>query len=214
MTNISSQEAESIRTSDTVASRFLRPMLGQKELLTNQERWCLWLDGAHQDEIGDSALLSKRVDAVKAARLNSGSQRIQSLASEPHKYQEVMQPERDYLVVPIQPSGKYEHIPVDIVSAEFITSHTIGVIASNKRLAMGILSSYAFKVWRRNISKGEMATGRNFVDLAYNAFPLPFLSHTEIEILEEGARGISTARAYLETEISMRCMTGDSRSLS
>lgn len=197
LTNITSREADVIRDTDLGASRYLRPMLGQKELLTNQERWCLWLHEAYQDDIGDSPFLSLKVDAVRNSRLNSSNRRIQNLASEPHKYQDVIQPEREYLAVPLQPSGKYEHIPVDIVSAEFITSHTIGVIASNKRLAMGILSSYPFKVWKRNISKSETATERFFVDHAYNAFPLPTLSQSEIEILEESARGISTARAYL-----------------
>ena len=197
LTKITSHEADVIRGTDLGAARFLRPMLGQKELLTNKERWCLWLTDAFQDDIGDSALLSQRIDAVKSSRLNSPIQRIQKLANEPHQYEEVVQPDKDYLAVPLQPSGRYEHIPVDIVSADFITSHTIGVIASNKRLAMGVLSSYAFKVWKRNISKSSTATEHFPADHAYNAFPLPALSQSEIGVLEEGARGISTARAYL-----------------
>ena len=197
LSNITNREANFIRYVDPIASNFLRPMLGQKQLLTNQERWCIWLDDASQYEIEDSPEIIARIEAVRTARQKSRSHQIRELAKSPQKYEQTVQPTEEYLALPLQPMERYEYIPVDIVSAEFITNRTIGVINSNRRLAMGVLSSYAFKVWNRKISAAGITQANSSVDIAYNAFPLPELNSKQKEAIEEGARGISTARAYL-----------------
>lgn len=197
LSNIPAREASFIQYTDPIAAHYLRPMLGQKQLLTNRERWCLWLDDASSYEIEDSPEIRARIEAVRTARQGSRSHQIRDLAELPQRYEQTVQPKEEYLALPLQPMERYEYIPVDIVSAEFITNHTIGVIASNRRLAMGVLSSYAFKVWNRRISSLGITRENASLDTAYDAFPLPDLNLKQKESIEEGARGISTARAYL-----------------
>lgn len=197
LSNITAREASFIQYTDPIAALYLRPMLGQKQLLTNQVRWCLWLDDTSPDEIEDSRELRARIKAVRTARQSSRNRHIRELTELPKKYEQTVQPTEEYLALPLQPMERYEYIPVDIVSAEFITNHTLGVIASNRRLAMGVLSSYAFKVWNRKISASGITRANASVDITYNAFPLPDLNSQQKEAIEEGARGISTARAYL-----------------
>lgn len=197
LSNINTQEASFIRNTDPIAAHYLRPMLGQKQLLTNQERWCLWLEDASQDEIEGSPEIRARIEAVRTARQSSRSHQMRELAKLPLRYERKVQPDEDYLALPLQPMERYEYIPVDIVRAEFITNRTIGVIDSNRRLAMGVLSSYAFKVWNRKISAAGITLANTSADIAYNAFPLPDLNQQQKDAIEEGARGISTARAYL-----------------
>ena len=197
LSNITAREASFIQYADPIAAHYLRPVVGQKQLLTNKQRWCLWLDDASQDEIEDSLEIRARSEAVRTARQSSRSHQMRDLAEWPQRYEQKVQPTEDYLALPLQPMERYEYIPVDIVSAEFITNHTIGVIDSNRRLAMGVLSSYAFKVWNRRISASGITRANTSVDITYNAFPLPNLNSRQKEAIEEGARGISTARAYL-----------------
>ncbi len=155
------------------------------------------MDDASQDEIEGSLEIRARIEAVRTARQGSRSHQMRDLTELPQRYEQKVQPTEDYLALPLQPMETYEYIPVDIVSAVFITNRTIGVIDSNRRLAMGVLSSYAFKVWNRRISASGITRANTSVDIAYNAFPLPDLNSKQKEAIEEGARGISTARAYL-----------------
>ena len=200
LTDLRDEEVEFIRKTDPIAAKYLRPIMGQDEFLKDKKKWCLWLEGATNAEISESRELSYRVESARTALRYANSEdgsRASNLDLPGSVEMKIKQPSEEYLAIPLHPLEKYQYVPVDLKSSEFITKHTIGVIASNKRLAMGILSSYAFKVWNRTIAN-ELPTGyESSIDITYRAFPLPDLSTDEIEAIEEGARGISKARAYL-----------------
>jgi len=65
---VSKEEAKELFASDPVASRYLRRLIGARDLLNGGERWCLWLKDARPGDITSSPFLRERVSAVREYR--------------------------------------------------------------------------------------------------------------------------------------------------
>ena len=56
---------------DPIAARYLKPLLGTRQLMSGEQRWCLWLENSAPADITASPLLRVRVQAVKTYRVKS-----------------------------------------------------------------------------------------------------------------------------------------------
>ena len=61
LSNISKEEAAEIRQNDPTAAKYLRRLVGARELVHNEERYALWLVGANPADLRTSPELSRRV---------------------------------------------------------------------------------------------------------------------------------------------------------
>ncbi|MGU7808471.1 type IIL restriction-modification enzyme MmeI, partial [Escherichia coli] len=74
---------------DPVASKYLRPFLGARELIHGEDRWCLWLVDLDPADLARSPLLKSRVEGVRAMRAASKAASTRESASTPHLFRQI-----------------------------------------------------------------------------------------------------------------------------
>ena len=77
-----------------IAAKYLRRLIGARELIYDEVRYCLWLVVAAPGDIRTSPVLAERVAAVRAFRENSTKAKTEEDANRPSEFQEVRQRSR------------------------------------------------------------------------------------------------------------------------
>ena len=96
---VSKEEVAEIET-DAVAAKYLRRFVGARELLHDAPRWCLWLEDMEPRDLQQSAILQKRIEAVRDYRRASRRAATSKLASTPALFGERRQPAVPYVCIP------------------------------------------------------------------------------------------------------------------
>ncbi len=166
---------------DPVASQFLRPYLGGKELINGLEAWCLWMDSPRVTaaHLRKSPLLKKRLDAVAAERARSGRAATRALAGTPHLFGERRQPTAAYLGIPQTFTDSREFATAARVSADTIASIKLFTHPDPDGFLFSIVSSTMFIVWQKTIG-GRLKSDPSFSSsLVWNNFPVPAIDQTQ-----------------------------------
>lgn len=195
LSDISSEEANEIRNSDPLASKYLRRLIGARELIHNEERFCLWLQGADPNDIRKSVELTKRVKAVRDLRSESKREATRKLASRPAEFGEIRQPQTSYLAVPFVSSEDRDYLQISVLTPDVIANNRVAVIELKSLDIFAIMMSRVFTVWNKAVS-GRLESRLNLsVTITYNNFPFPALSSGELEKLDNCAKAVFEARA-------------------
>lgn len=195
LSDIDFHEAEEIRAKDPIAAKYLRKIVGARELIHNEERYCLWLQGANPNDLRTSAELSKRVSAVRELRGNSKREATKKLASRPGEFGEIRQPEADYIAVPRVSSENREYVPMAVLTPDVVTNDAVLVVPMKSLATFGFLQSRVFAVWNSTVSGRLESRFRISATITYNNFVLPHLSDEQKELIERGAEAILVARS-------------------
>jgi hypothetical protein len=195
LSDIDLDTAEQIRESDPIAGKYLRPLIGGRELIHNEKRFCLWLEGADPSNIRQSLELSNRVSAVRDQRLASKREATKRLASRPAEFAEIRQPKGDYLAVPLITSHERDYLPVAPIPAEVVANNKIGIIQEKTLETFAFLVSRVFTVWNKAIS-GRLKSDLNVsISLTYNNFPFPVLSSDDLAYVHSAADAVLSVRS-------------------
>ena len=73
--------------------KYIHPLVGAKEYLHNEERYCLWLKGVDPSIIKNNPFLYDRVSKCKEVRTNSKAAAIQKFADVPAIFAQITQPD-------------------------------------------------------------------------------------------------------------------------
>jgi hypothetical protein len=195
LSNISAEEANAIRASDPLASKYLRRLIGARELIHNEERFCLWLEAADPKDIRTSSELSKRVQAVRDLRLESKRDATKKLAGRPAEFGEIRQPKTEYLAVPFVSSEDRDYLQIAVVQSDVVANNRIAVIQYKSLDVFAIMVSRVFTVWNKAVS-GRLESRLNLsVSITYNNFPFPNLDDEQKALVERGAESVLVARS-------------------
>jgi len=195
LSDISTDEAEKIRLSDPLAAKYLRKLVGARELIRNQERFCLWLEGADPADIRNSPELSKRVDAVRELRSASKRAATKKLANKPAEFGEIRQPQVDYIAVPRVSSETRDYVPMAVMPPDVITNDALLVVPMKSLTTFGFLQSKVFSIWNKAISGRLKSDTRISATITYNNFVSPTLNEDQRELIERGAEAVLVARS-------------------
>ena len=195
LSNISPEEAERIAATDPVAAKYLRRIIGAREMLHDELRFCLWLVDAPFVDVKASPELSRRVSEVRAFRQASTKGKTVQDADRATEFQEIRQPSTPYLAVPRHSSIHREYLPVTRYGPEVIANDALSLIADPSLSTFGIVSSRVFAVWNRAVSGRIKNDTRVSSNITYNNFPFPDLTSDERDAIETAADHILTARA-------------------
>ena len=100
LSKISAEEANEIRNTDEIASKYLRRLIGAEELINGKERWCLWLVNASKSELHTSRILRERTEKVRQMRSDSKAASTRAWANRPGEFVQQAQPDTPYIAVP------------------------------------------------------------------------------------------------------------------
>jgi type I restriction-modification system DNA methylase subunit len=193
-------EADEFRKSFPPEARFLRPILGAKEMIQGIKRFCIWLDNATPSDLKESPEIYRRVSLVKEERLRSTRLATQKLAASPQLFAEIRQPNTAYIAVPSISSETRNYIPIAVLDSDVIANNKLLTIAPHSLYTFGILNSSIFNIWNRSVSGRMKSDFQVSIEITYNNFPWPPMDSKFEKAVSESAEAIITARSIYPTE--------------
>lgn len=194
MTDITPEAAEEIRSHDPIAAKYLRRIVGARELIQGIERWCLWLAHLDPSDVRASKVVMTRLEQVKEMRLASKKKATRELAISPHLFEFNSQPKSEYIAVPLVSSESRQYVPMAYFGPEVVTNNSVSLIADAPLWLFGFLQSRPFNVWNKAVSGRMKSDTRISNTLTYNNFPFPDLDDELHLKLSESAQEVLTAR--------------------
>jgi hypothetical protein len=173
LSDVSAEDVERIRSSDSVAAKYLRQLVGAQELINRGNRWCLWLVDAQPSEIRSSPEILKRVAAVREMREASTKKQTRADAATSHLFQEIRQPAADFLAIPIHSSETRKYVPMALFGSGVITNNAVLNVSNATLYTFGMLHSSVFMAWNAAVSGRLESRFRISAEITYNNFPWP-----------------------------------------
>lgn len=107
---LSPDETEKFIVNYPAAKDLVRPFIGSREFLNNEQRFCLWLINIKPDRYANNHFIIDRLEKIRKIRLKSKTASVVEAANMPYAFTQNRQPETDYLVIPRTSSGKREYL--------------------------------------------------------------------------------------------------------
>jgi hypothetical protein len=179
---------------DPVAARYVRRYVGARELLHDEERYCLWLVDVSPADLRESEVLKRRVDGVRAFRAKSKAASTREAAATPHLFRQISQPETPYLCIPAHVSEARPYFLAARFDADVITSNANFLAPDADGFMFAIISSTMFITWQRTVG-GRLESRLRFNKLlTWNTFPLPSTDADARARIIEAGLAVQTAR--------------------
>jgi hypothetical protein len=186
-------EYEGFIKKEPEAKKYIRRLMGSKEFISNEKRYCLWLVNVSPSELRKMPEVMKRVELCREDRLGAKDLGRRKLAERPTLFRETLDPETG-LVIPCSSSEKRYYVPMGFIPANTILSNAVDVIPGATIYHFGILTSSVHMAWVRAVAGRLKSDYRYSNDLVYNNFPWPDISGDSKERIAVTAQGILDAR--------------------
>ena len=170
---LSPDEKEKLIKNESLSEKYIRPLIGARQYLNNEKRYCLWLEDVLPSELQKMPLVLNRVNDVKAFRLESPREQTRNLAKYPTLFAEIRQPKTDYILVPLTTSENRDYVPIGFMDKDIIVNNSVSVIESDDLLLFAVLTSKMHMTWMRYVCGRLESRYRYSASIVYNNFPFP-----------------------------------------
>jgi hypothetical protein len=194
LSNIDKEIADEIKATDLIAAKYLRRIVGGRELIHSEERYCLWLVNATPADIRNSKVLTTRVKSVREFRAASNKAQTRRDADSPTVFQELRQPSKDYLAVPIITSELRSYVPMKFLKADEIINNKISFIEDCDLVTFAVLNSSVFNCWNKSVSGRTRNDTVISNKITYNNFPFIEADNQEVVQITSRAKSILEVR--------------------
>lgn len=205
---ISQKEKEEILAKEPGLSKWIKKFIGADEFINRTTRYCFWLRNAKPTDVIKSAELTKRVEAVRALRLQSSAEPTRKKAKTPNLFFYDSHPDTDYLLIPSTSSEKRKYVPIGFEHPDTVTSNASSIVPEATLYHFGILTSSVHMAWMRVVAGRLESRYRYSGSVVYNTFPWPHVSEEQRIKIEKTAEKILQARD-LYSEVSFADMYGN-----
>ena len=185
--------AEFIRN-EPRAQQFIKRLVGAKEFINGDPRWCLWLSGVSPVTLRGMPTVMERVQKVKELREASVDQGARKLALTPTTFREVHNPE-SAIVIPCHSSENRRYVPMGFIDNSVVVTNAVLFIPDASIYHFGILTSNIHMAWMRAVCGRIKSDYRYSKDVVYNNFPWPTTTEAQKVMIEQTAQAILDARA-------------------
>ena len=192
---LSPSEYQETITSEPEIKKYIRRIYGATEYINNKERYCLWLVGVSPAELRKSDFIMKRVDGVRNFRLSSAKEVTRKSAETPSLFQEIRQPDSEYIIIPRHSSENRRYIPLGFVSPEIVVNDAVQIVPDADLYSFGLLMSNVHMAWVRAVCGRIKSDYRYSKDVVYNNFIWPTPTDAQKAKIEQTAQAILDARA-------------------
>ena len=175
------------------AKSFLKRVVGSKEFIHGEERWCLWISDEQLSDAETIPPIKNRIERVRAARL-AGGKGAQKLAARPHQFRETNMPKNYTLVIPSVSSENRPYMQIGYVNKDTVVTNLAFTIYDAEPWVFGLLLSRMHNLWIRTVCGGLETRLRYSNVLGYNTFPVPELSDDQKQSIAEAALGVLIER--------------------
>jgi len=196
---LSQEETFTIRQTDLIAAKYIRPFLGSEEFINGVERNCLWLKDSTAVDRKASPEIQQRMQAVKSMRLASRKLPTQKLAELPYLFGEIRQSDQSYVGIPKTSSERRAYLPIGLLLGEIVAGSELFAIPNANLYHFGILCSTTHNAWMRTVCGRLKSDYRYSNTIVYNNFPWPqTINPTQQAKIETAAQLVLDARTAEE----------------
>lgn len=192
---LESDEVLSLGLNEEDATRFLRPFIGSRELISGARRFCVWIE----DDLVDKALeipsIRARIDKVQKFRQSSQKAATVKASSWPHRFDE-RKPlsSKPVICVPVISSENRPYLPADLLPGGTVVSNKAFTLSGGELWPLAIICSRLNLVWVAAVC-ARMRTDFSYTNtLGWNTFPVPLLTEQNKFDLTRCAEDILLAR--------------------
>ncbi len=187
-------EKEEFIRREPKAYKFIKRLLGAREFLHSELRWCIWLVGVDPQILKSMPLVMERIRLVKKMRLNSKDKGARDLAKTPYLFRDTRNP-KSFILIPSVSSENRNYVPMGFFGEDVITSNLCHMVPNGTLYDFGILMSQAHMAWMRAVCGRLKSDYRYSSNLVYNNFPWPTSpKEAQKKKVEEAAQAVLHAR--------------------
>jgi len=192
---LTDEDKSDLLNKEPAAKKFIRPLISAHEFLNGENRWCLWLKNVSPAEMRALPEVMKRVNAVRAFRLQSTKAATVKLADVPYLFAEIRQPENNYVLIPIHSSENRFYVPFAFFDKENIVHNSSTALPNATLYHFGVLTSQMHMAWMRAVCGRIKSDYRYSNNIVYNNFPWAMdVSEKQKERVEKSAQAVLDAR--------------------
>ncbi|MBQ9862262.1 MAG: class I SAM-dependent DNA methyltransferase, partial [Clostridia bacterium] len=189
-----SLSVEELNENYSTLPSYIKPFVGSKEYLYNQKRYCFWVDKKDLSEIKNDKFAMSRFSLCRDFREKSTKEGTRKCADTPYLFQEIRQPEKDFVVLPVTTSEQRKYIPIGYLSKDIICSNALMIIPNADIYHFGVLISNVHMAWMRAFTGRLEMRYQYSASVVYNNFPWCTPSTEQKKKIEETAQAILDAR--------------------
>ena len=176
------------------AKPYIKKLVGAREFINNQKRWCLWLVGVSPAELRKMPYVMERIEKVREMRLASSDAGTRKLANTPMLFRETYNP-KSFIIVPSASSERRRYIPLGFAGEDTISTNLNLIIPDAGMYHFGVLISNVHMAWMRAVCGRLKSDYRYSKDVVYNNFPWPTPTDAQKAKIEQTAQAVLDARA-------------------
>lgn len=201
---LTTEEMQDLAKNEPLAKSYIRPFLGADEFINGKQRWCLWFADTPEvvldQDLKKMPLVKARIENVRQMRLASPKVATQKGAETPHLFDEIRQPNSNYLIIPSVSSETRQFIPIDYVESTVINSNANFSLPNATLYHFGILCSSMHNAFMRTVAGRLKSDYRYSNTIVYNNFPFPYAANAKADekkhqAIEQAAQKILDVRA-------------------
>jgi hypothetical protein len=201
-------DREEFLAADPAAEKWLKPFIGGDELISGEERWCLWLKVAKPSDIAASAAIRERLERVKKGRLKSPTASVRTFAKYPALFTQDRQPTSRYLAIPEVSSERRFYIPMALLEPSVIASNKLQIVPGAGLDLFALLTSAMHMGWMRTVA-GRLKSDYSYSPTVYYSFPWPVIDEKAALALDRSGQSILDARLRFPNETLERLYDPD-----
>lgn len=168
---LNEDEYQEIILEDSNNAKFIKVLLGSREFINGEKRYCIWVDENKLNGINQSSLIWSRIEAVKKYRQMSKREATRKLSAVPFRFGEVRHQSSEAIIIPRVSSENRDYIPVGYLDENTVISDSALAIYNAEPWIFGILTSRLHMVWVKNVGGRLKSDYRYSASLCYNTFP-------------------------------------------
>ncbi len=176
------------------AKTYIKKLVGAREFINNQNRWCLWLVGVSPAELRKMPHVMDRIEKVREMRLASSDAGTRKLANTPMLFRETYNP-KSFIIIPSASSERRRYVPLGFAGEDTISTNLNLIIPDASMYHFGVLISNVHMAWMRAVCGRLKSDYRYSKDVVYNNFPWPTPTEAQKAKIEQTAQAILDARA-------------------
>lgn len=191
---VSAEEREEILQREPDLIDVIRPLIGARDFINGEVRYCFWLEGVSPARLRQSKEISERIEHVRQYRLASTRPTTRELATTPWLFGEIRHTGEPYVIIPRHSSERREYVPMGFEDGESIAHDSCLFVPGATLSDFAILTSAMHMSWLRHVG-GRIKNDYRFSSgLVLNTFPWPDVPDAQRAKIESAAQGVLAAR--------------------
>lgn len=191
---LSAEERSALIADYADAAPLVRRLLGSKDSISGDPRYCLWLKDADPRLLRDILPIAERIKRNMEYRGKSTRRATQKLAAYPDLFGEIRHTDDRFILVPRHSAQRRDYVPFGFYDAENIAHDSCNFIPNATVSDFTILTSKMHMAWLSHIGGRIKSDFRYSIGLVYNTFPWPDLSRPAVTKLGSLGQAVLDAR--------------------